>query len=277
VNEISVWLLTTGPLVLGLAIFVVLSLASEIGYRFGRRRGAALPDDADHSVTATLTAGMVGLLAFILGLTINFAQSRFEARRELVVTEANAISTAWLRAKVVGGPEGEAIAVLIREYAQTRLDFTRARSDGPIGALSARTHAEARQIWDQVGLAARKAPTPITATLITALTEMFDSAQSQRFAFLGEAPGAMLDMMMLGGIIAIGAMGYEAGLRGRRQPVLTSLLLIMWAGGMVMTVDLNRARVGAIPVDIRPLEWTIQEIDEAHATPGPPATADGHP
>jgi hypothetical protein len=72
-------------------------------------------------------------------------------------------------------------------------------------------------------------------------------------------------------------MGYEAGLRGRRQPVLTSLLLIMWAGGMVMTVDLNRARVGAIPVDIRPLEWTIQEIDEAHATPGPPAAADGHP
>jgi hypothetical protein len=53
----------------------------------------------------------------------------------------------------------------------------------------------------------------------------------------------------------------------------------MWAGGMVMTVDLNRARVGAIPVDVRPLEWTIQEIDEAHAppSPGPPIIAGHHP
>ncbi|HEY1447398.1 MAG TPA: hypothetical protein VGF33_02580 [Caulobacteraceae bacterium] len=274
-NAAIVWLLIAGPLVLTLAIFLLLTLASEIGYRFGRRRRAALPEGADHSVTATLTAGMLALLAFILGLTINFAQSRFEARRELVVTEANAIGTAWLRAKVVGGPEGEAIAGLIRQYAQTRLDFTRARADGPIEALSARTHAEARKIWDQVGQAARKAPTPITATLVTALTEMFDSAQSQRFAFLGEAPGAILDMMMLGGVIAIGAMGYEAGLRGARQPVLTSLLLLMWAGGMVMSADLNRARVGAIAVDVRPLEWTIQEIDEPR--PSPDAPAGGHP
>jgi hypothetical protein len=222
---------------------------------------------------------MVGLLAFILGLTINFAQSRFEARRGLVVTEANAISTAWRRAKLVGGPEGEAISGLIRQYAQTRLDFTRAKADGPIDALNARTKEEARDIWDQAGQAARKAPTPITATLVLALTDMFDSTQAQQFAFLGEAPGAMLDMMMLGGIIAIGAIGYETGLRGARQPVLTSLLLLMWAGGMVMTVDLNRARIGAIPVDVRPLEWTIQEIDEGGVapSPGPPTVAGRHP
>jgi hypothetical protein len=277
VNAIFVWLLSASGLVLGLALLLVLTVASEIGYRFGRRRGAALAQGADHTVTATLTSGMVGLLAFILGLTINFAQNRYEARRDLVVAEANAIGTAWLRAKLVGGPEGDAISSLIRQYAQTRLDFTRAPVDGPLDDLNFRTGEESRAIWQQVGQAAHKTPTPITATLVNAINEMFDSAQAQRFAFLGETPGAMLDMMILGAMIAIGAMGYETGLRGARQPVLTSLLLVMWAGGMVMTVDLNRPRLGAIRVDARPLEWTIQEIDEAHPAAAPPAARGRHP
>ena len=226
-NAVFVWLLSAGTVVLGLAIFLILALASEVGYRFGRRRGAALTEGADHAVTATLTSGMVGLLAFILGLTINFAENRYEARRELVVTEANAIGTAWLRANLVGGPEGAVISSLVRQYAQTRLDFTRASADRPLDGLNARTSEVTRQIWEQAGQVARKAPTPITATLVTALNEMFDSAQAQRFAFLGETPDAILDMMILGGVIAIGAMGYETGLRGPRQPVLTSLLLVI--------------------------------------------------
>ena len=278
-NAVFVWLLSASPLILGLAIFLILTAASEIGYRFGQRRGATLADGADHAVTATLTSGMVGLLAFILGLTINFAENRYEARRELVVAEANAISTAWQRARLVGGPEGDAISGLVRQYAQTRFDFTRAPADKALGDLDARTSEMTREIMEQVTQAARKAPTPITATLITAIDEMFDSAQAQRFAFLDETPSAILDMMILGAVIAIGAMGYETGLRGPRQPVLTSLLLVMWAGGMVITVDLSHARLGAIPVDARPLEWTLQEIDEARPTPAPPAPAapGGHP
>lgn len=278
-NAVFVWLLTASSLVLGLAIFLILTLASEIGYRFGRRRTASIAEGAGHAVTAMLTSGMVGLLAFILGLTINFAENRYEARRELVVTEANAIGTAWHRANMVGGPEGGAISGLVRQYAQTRLDFTRAPADRSLDDLNARTSDVTREISEQVGQAARKAPTPITATLVTAIDEMFDSAQAQRFAFLGETPDAILDMMVLGAIIAIGAMGYETGLRGARQPVLTSLLLVMWAGGIVITVDLSQPRLGAIPVDARPLEWTIQEIDEARLTPAPqmPAAQGRHP
>jgi hypothetical protein len=271
VNAVFVWLLSAGTLVLGLALLLILTAACEIGYRFGRRRGATLADGADHTVTATLTSGMVGLLAFILGLTINFAENRYEARRELVVTEANAIGTAWHRAKLVGGPEGDAIADLVRQYAQTRLDFTRAPADRPLGDLNSRTSEIMRAIMAQVSQAARKAPTPITATLVIAIDEMFDSAQAQRFAFLGEAPDTILDLMILGAIIAIGAMGYETGLRGARQPVLTSLLLVMWAGGIVITVDLSQPRLGAIPMDARPLEWTLQEIDEARLAPAPQA------
>jgi hypothetical protein len=273
VDAVFVWLLGAGSLILGLAIFLILTLASEIGFRFGRWRGARPgTDKAEHATTATLTAGMIALLAFILGLTVNFAQNRFEARRDLVVTEANHIATAWLRARVVGGPEGEAIAAHIRHYAGIRLDFTSAADARAAEALNGAASQEADEIWRLTGEVARAAPTPITATLISALNEMFDSAQAQRFAFLGDAPAMMLEMMMLGAMLAIGAMGYESGLHGPRQPVLTSLLLLMWTAGMVLTLDLNRPRQGAIGVDPRPLVWTIEEIDHAAAVP---ATAPG--
>ena len=49
---------------------------------------------------------------------------------------------------------------------------------------------------------------------------------------------------MAGSLLAIGAMGYHLGVSGARQVVLTSLLLVMWAGGMVLIADLNRPASG---------------------------------
>jgi hypothetical protein len=69
-------------------------------------------------------------------------------------------------------------------------------------------------------------------------------------------------MLMAGSLLAIGAMGYHFGASGSRHTVLTSLLLVMWAGGMVLIADLNRPRIGAIRVDPAPLVWTVRNFDE---------------
>ena len=272
-NSIFVPLIDAGALVLGLALFVVLSAACEVGFRIGRWRGKSVKlSDAQSTVTSTLTGGMLALLAFMLGLTINFAQNRFEARRDLVAVEANTIGTAWLRARLVGGAEGEAIARLIEGYAKTRLEFTGAERRGPVDALIVRTGDQQDKIWRIATTVARRSPTPVTATLITALNEMFDASLSQRFAFDGRVPGAMLSLLVLGSVIAIGAMGFQMGLVGARQPVLSALLLLMWTGGMVMTVDLNRPRLGDIRVDASPLVWTIEGFQTSRShVPSSPA------
>ena len=271
-NSVFVPLIEAGVLVLGLALFVVLSAACEAGFRVGHWRGKTVKlNEAETDSTTALIGGMLALLAFMLGLTIDFAQNRFEARRDLVATEANTIGTAWLRARLVGGPEGEAMAGLIEDYARTRLEFTHAELRGPVSVLIARTGEEQAAIWKLATSLGRRAPTPITATLITALNEMFDASLSQRFAFDGQVPSDMLTMLFLGSVIAIGALGFQMGLAGARQPVLSSLLLLMWTGGMVMTVDLNRPRLGNIRVDSAPLQWTLKEIQERRI--GPPALA----
>jgi hypothetical protein len=263
VNGVAYWLLSIGSIVLAIVVFAVLALACEIGFFVGRWRGRRHPpDDHDQAMVGTLSAGMLSLLAFVLGLSVSYAQGRFEVRRDLVVTEANAIGTSWLRARAIGGPDGDAIAAGIYDFAKTRLAFTKANHDEPIEALNEQTAEEAGIIWTHVRSLTRQQPTPITASLTASLNEMIDDAQAQRFAFLGDPPGAMFDMMIVGSLLAIGAMGYEMGLRGRRQAVLTALLLLMWTGAIVITFDLMRPRMGEARPDPRPLEWTIHDIDD---------------
>ncbi len=144
-------LLEFGFAVTAAFLFLSLTLAIEVGYRLGRLaviKRSAKSEDA--SGVSTLTAGMLGLLAFTLSLSIGFAQNRYEARRGLVLAEANAIGTAWLRTKLIDGDEGPAIAAKIEDFAKVRLDFTDAVTDADVPALVARTQAVRTDIWQTV-------------------------------------------------------------------------------------------------------------------------------
>jgi hypothetical protein len=242
-----------------MVIFAILVVSTEIGFRISKRhQKSGNVDDGMISGAATLTGGMLALVAFMLGLTINFAQSRYELRRSDVLLEANAIGTAWLRAKLVGGEEGEAVAALIADYTKVRLDYTNAGEDGPVRELLNRTNAMQNQIWQIVTPLARKTPTPVMAIFLASLNDMFDSATSQRFAFVSRVPLNLVYSLVGGSAIALGAIGYQFGLAARRQTVMTMLLLLMWTGAIVLIIDFSRPRVGSLRVDPGPLEWTLQ-------------------
>jgi hypothetical protein len=257
------WLFGENLLVLGGVSFALLSLACEAGFRFARRRARRLPD---REGVGTISASMMGLLSFMLALTIGYAQNRAEARRGLVVQEANAIGTAWLRAKMVGSDEGLAIAKLVEEIAKVELAFTAAGSTEPEAALITRRGTLQDQIWGLAQTVVRREPSPVTTAMMTALNEMFDTELAERFAFDSRVPLTLSWMLICGALLAIGAMGYQFGLTGARHLVLVSLLLTMWTGGMVLIADLNRPRLGAIRVDPAPLVWTIQGF----TAPSPP-------
>ena len=62
-------------------------------------------------------------------ILFSLAVNRFDNRREAVIQEANAISTAWLNAGLIEGPEGEALRSAIRSYVDIRLQL--ANADNP--------------------------------------------------------------------------------------------------------------------------------------------------
>jgi hypothetical protein len=250
---VDVSLVLFGALVAG-ALFG----ANEIGYRIGVRRAQHRPTrENEHIGIGTITTGMLGLLAFTLSLTINIAQNRYEARRTLVLQEANSVQNAWLRSKLIGGERGLAVTSMIEDFARVQLAYVSSdRFEDEAGLIAHKTALEA-QIWRAIQVLSREQPTNATSGLVLALTEMFGGAQAERFAFASQVPANMTWMLLAGSVLAIGALGYHLSASGSRHIVLTSLLLVMWAGGIVLIADLNRPRIGAIRVDPAPLRWTI--------------------
>ncbi len=253
--------LTDFSLVLfGALVAAALFVSNEIGYRIGMHRAQRRPaGEQEHIGIGTITAGMLGLLAFTLSLTINIAQNRYEARRSLVLQEANSVQTAWLRSKLIGGERGPPITAMIEEFAKVQLAYVSTnRFEDEAGLIARKTALEA-QIWHAMQVLSHEQPTT-TSGLALALTEMFSAARAERFAFASQVPADLTWMLMGGSMLAIGALGYHLRASGSRHIVLTSLLLVMWAGGIVLIADLNRPRIGAIRVDPAPLRWTVEDF-----------------
>lgn len=247
-------------LLLFFALVALLLAVTEGGYRLGRRTfDRREADEPVRSGIGFIVGGILGLLAFLLGITLSLAESRHEERRAVVLGEANAIGTAWLRAGVIGGDEGARMQRLIADYAEVRLRVYRdIRSSAEADRLGAETATRQTELWAIAAGVAKAAPTPISGLMLSALNEMFDLATTQKRSYTERVPVHILRLLLWTSIIAVGAMGYHFGVGGSRQLVMSSLLLVLWASAIVLIIDINRPRQGTVTVSYAPLEWTIQ-------------------
>ena len=106
-----------------LVIVVLVLAAIEGGYRLGSYRHRRSDREKDAPVGAMVGATL-GLLAFMLAFTFGMAASRFDTRKQLVLDEANAIGTTYLRAAMLPERRDE-IRALLRSYVDARLEAVR--------------------------------------------------------------------------------------------------------------------------------------------------------
>lgn len=250
-------------LLLLFAVLVALFMAvTELGYRIGKRvfnRREA--DEPARSGIGFIVGGILGLLAFLLGITLSLAEGRHEERRAVVLNEANAIGTAWLRAGVIGGEEGGQMQRLVADYAEVRIRVYRdIRTREDADRLDGETAALQTQLWEIATGVARAAPTPISGLMLAALNEMFDLATTQKRDYVERVPAHILRLLLWTSMIAVGAIGYHFGVGGSRQLTMSTLLLVLWASAIVLIVDINRPRQGTVVVSHAPLEWTLESF-----------------
>src|SRR6266567_2591681 len=88
-----------------IALFVGMLLCLEAGYRIGgyaKRR-----TESSHEGTGTIEAAVFALLGLLLGFTFANGISHLDQRRELIVREANAVGTAYLRLDLPANQQAE--------------------------------------------------------------------------------------------------------------------------------------------------------------------------
>ncbi len=245
---------------LTIAVFVILFAASEFAFRLGRRTADRQePTESMRSSVGFITGGMLGLFAFLLGISFSLSAARYDLRRQSVLDEANAIGTAWLRAGMVGGQEGADIQRILRDYTTLRIAFVEAATDPALERqIIDRTNTMQTGIWTLAVRVTERAPTAISAIFIASINDMFDLATTARRNFGHGVPPYVLRLVFVVALMSVGAMGYQFGINRNRQPIVSALLLITWTMTMVLVVDIDAPRAGSVRVDPSPLIWTLE-------------------
>ena len=208
--------------VFGAILFVAQILVHGLGFWAGRRDAART---AHPEPVGVIVGGMLGLLAFVLALTLSFAGARFTEHRQASLAEANAIGTAWLRATAIGGPRAEAIARLLEDYTRVRAEFVRAgRDPKAIAALNQRSGALQTEMWGHVAAIVRDQPNPVSAALMSALNHTFDASTEERFAYHITLPPQLFWLLVGMMLLSMGCLGYQFGLKNGPNRVLVVLL-----------------------------------------------------
>jgi hypothetical protein len=206
-----------------------------------------------------VVGGMLSLLAFVLALTLTFANSRFSDRVEGTLAEANAIGTAWLRAEAIGHVRGPEIAKLLEEYTRLRREYvSEGRDQSAIDELNQRTNALQSKIWGHVAAIVREQPNPVSTSLMAALNDAFDQATAERFAYNLRLPTPIFWLLLGMTLLGMAALGFQLGLTGKQVHVMVAFLSIMWTVVIVDILDLASPRIGAFRASAAVYDCTLQ-------------------
>jgi hypothetical protein len=240
------------------ALIVVILLATfEIGFRVGDWYQRRKPGEQE-GPTDMLVGSLLALLAFLLAVTMSMAADRFDSRRALVISEANAIGTTYLRAGFLPTADAEATRELLRAYAPLRVNVDDLAQLEANFVGSEEIHAE---LWAIVEPLAREQSSDVLATYIESLNEMIDLHATRVTALVyGRVPETIILLLILGSAVTLAMVGYSAGLTGRRSPLTAVILVVALSAVLSLVVDLDRPRNGFLQVSQQPILDVVQDI-----------------
>ena len=146
-------------------------------YKVGWRRRAKGGETA-RSHAATWQAAVLALAALLVSFTFAMAAARFDARKQIMVDESNAIGTTILRTRVLEDHQGQELRALLRQYVDARLELVEAGADRRLIDDSIRASDRLEEgIWSHAAAAGRADPHSVAAGLLMQSTnDMIDVA-----------------------------------------------------------------------------------------------------
>jgi membrane protein YdbS with pleckstrin-like domain len=232
-------------------IAAILLVVFEVGYRVGRWRQERTPDEKE-GPTGMLVGSLLALMAFLLAVTMGMASDRFDTRRGLVLEEANAIGTTYLRAGCLPQPYGADSQDLLREYVPLRINVADLEQREANFARSTEIHAE---LWAMAEELARRTPDSVVLGLyIDTLNQTIDLHATRATAIVyARVPETVVLLLVIGAALTMGMVGYNAGLSRRRSFLGAAVLVVVLAAVLTLVVDLDRPRDGFLQVSQQPL------------------------
>jgi hypothetical protein len=225
---------------------VLLFLVMEAGYRYAKAKNRAAPSKSDGGLS-TFTGAILGLLAFLLAFVVAFGMNIYQERRQLVVEEANAIGTTYLRAGYLEDPYRTESRALLSEYLEWRVA---APQEGKLEEALTRSEEIHRELWALVEEWVAEGNTAATSGLyVSALNEVIDLHTERVVVSLQIRipPMVMLAVYVIA-LVTMFLVGLQTGYAGSRNLFAMILMVLVLAAVLYVIVDLDRGHEGLLTV-----------------------------
>ncbi len=253
IDQIPLWLLCT------LTILIIV-IGFEGGFQLGTRarNKEQCPDSIGSMVQATLA-----MLAFLLAFTFGLAAERFNDRRTLVIEEANAYRTTYLRSEFLPEATQKAVQDLVREYVDVRLML----AHNPMSSIDvSELDTIPTLIWAKVmEVGKSNLDSDLPALLVDSLNQTMSLQAERTAAEYTRIPEIVWMTLYLMSFLGMAAIGYQCGVVRTRSYTITGSLIISLSIVILMVADLDRPREGFLQTNETPF------IDLANRI-GKPAT-----
>lgn len=202
--------------------------------------------ESENKILTVLEGALLTLFGLLMGFTFSMAVSRYDMRKLLVVTEANAIGTTWLRTTTLAEPERTEQQNLLREYVQQRIVFHAElhKRDELVGTQEQIDKLQG-QLWAGASNYAAEHRDAVTGLYLQSLNQMIDVAGERVAAEENRIPLEAWVMLLFVGFMATLVVGTKIG---PSRWVLQSILPVVLAATLAMTMDLDSPRFGFIRV-----------------------------
>lgn len=235
------------PLVsLFLITLVILLLSIEGGIWIGHWRSTYAKSGTQLNVT-TIVGAILAMFGFLLAFTYSFSASKFDERRKLVVEEANAIETTYLRAGYLPDDFRDKVRHDLQSYIDLRVKLP---SEHQTKETIAKSNALQDQLWTQgVAIAKQEPNSEMAALFIESLNNMIE-IQSNRIlvGLRTRIPIIIWGVLYLIAILAMGLVGYQAGLAKSRSMIVNVILASIISIILALNADLDRPAEGFLQV-----------------------------
>ena len=144
----SSWLYEQSSIWIVAGLLLATVPAGELGCVAGRRQHPG-SDEARRRTVGSVVGSLLGLLALLISFTFAMAAARYDARRELVVTDANALGGLYLQSNLLPNPPRKAFKQLLRQYVDLRAQIALLHHDST-ARETAQTTARSEQIYEQM-------------------------------------------------------------------------------------------------------------------------------
>ena len=234
---------------IALGLLIIMLLTHEIAFRRGRAllRSSA---KADESGTKLLDTALSLLLGLFLAFSFSLAAGRYESRQDLVIAEANAIGTAYLRCDLMQDGQRETCRQHFREYTDLRIGMSTAHAgSGELSKLALQSEEKQAALWSMLTEAARAAPSTNTSLGLQAMNEVIDRHGERVAAYRRHVPGIVTGMLLWLCLVWAMFNGYSQGAANQRNLLGWPAFALLVSIVIYIIFDFDRQSAGLIRLD----------------------------